>query len=193
MQSAIAKKHTLEPGTHQPCTQSLEKVNLDNSKSNNNQSNNIQRLKPDKLRSSTSTQTTTPSQNIMLQKSWKKAQKSFLKLDLKLFSGFKHRWSSKQALKLSDPFKANFKARFFCQGLIPAPSALVSNSSKADSRNGWLLIENIFGQTRPSRSTINHFVSLLWKSSKRGREPVHCLYTQQLQPKMSKIASSGPA
>ena len=38
MQSAIAEKHALEPGTHQPCTQSLEKVNLDNSKSNNNQS-----------------------------------------------------------------------------------------------------------------------------------------------------------
>ena len=33
MQSAIAEKHTLELGTHQPCTQSLEKVNLDNSKS----------------------------------------------------------------------------------------------------------------------------------------------------------------
>ena len=30
-------------------------------------------------------------QNIVLQKSWKKAQQSFLKLDLKLFSGFKHR------------------------------------------------------------------------------------------------------
>ena len=34
MQSAIAEKHTLELGTHQPCTQSLEKENLDNSKSN---------------------------------------------------------------------------------------------------------------------------------------------------------------
>ena len=45
MQSAIAEKHTIEPGTHQPCTQSLEKVNLDNSKSNNNQSNNTRRLK----------------------------------------------------------------------------------------------------------------------------------------------------
>ena len=51
MQSAIAKKkkrkHTLvlEQGTHRPRTQSPEKVNLDNSKSNNNQSNNIQRLK----------------------------------------------------------------------------------------------------------------------------------------------------
>ena len=33
MQSAIAEKHTLEQGTNQPCTQSLEKVNLDNSKS----------------------------------------------------------------------------------------------------------------------------------------------------------------
>ena len=41
MQSAIAEKHTLELGTHQPCTQSPEKVNLDNSRSNNNQSNNI--------------------------------------------------------------------------------------------------------------------------------------------------------
>ena len=47
MQPAIAEKHTFkEPGTHQPCTKPLEKVNLDNSKSNNNnQSNNIQRLK----------------------------------------------------------------------------------------------------------------------------------------------------
>ena len=54
MQSAIAEKHTLEQGTHQPCTQSLEKLNLDNSKSNNNQSNNIQRLKLDKLRNSSS-------------------------------------------------------------------------------------------------------------------------------------------
>ena len=89
MQSTIAEKHTLELGTHQPCTQSLEKVNLDNSKSNNNQSYNIQRLKLDRFRNSTSTQATT--QNIVLQKSWKKAQKSFLKLDLKLFSGFKHR------------------------------------------------------------------------------------------------------
>ena len=69
MQSAIAEKHTLglEPGTHQLCTQSLQKVNMDNSKSNNNQSNNIQRLKLDKLRNSISTQATT--QNIMLQKS----------------------------------------------------------------------------------------------------------------------------
>ena len=50
MQSAIAEKHTLERGTHQPCTQSLEKVNLDNSKSSNNQSKNIQRLKLDRLR-----------------------------------------------------------------------------------------------------------------------------------------------
>ena len=35
MQSAIAEKHTLELGTHQPCTLTspLEKVNLDNSKS----------------------------------------------------------------------------------------------------------------------------------------------------------------
>ena len=70
MQSAIAEKHTLELGT-----QSLEKVNLDNSKSNNNQSNNIQRLKLDRLRNSTWTQATT--QNIVLRKSWKKAQKSF--------------------------------------------------------------------------------------------------------------------
>ena len=53
MQSAIAEKHTLELGTHQPCTESLEKVNLDNSKSNNNQSNNIQRLELDRLRNST--------------------------------------------------------------------------------------------------------------------------------------------
>ena len=37
MQSAIAEKHTLELGTHQPCTQSLEEVNLDNSKSHSNQ------------------------------------------------------------------------------------------------------------------------------------------------------------
>ena len=85
MQSAIAEKHTIEQGTHQPCTQSLEKVNSDNSKSNNNQSNNIQRLKLDILRNSSGTQATT--QNIMLQKSCKKAQKSFLKLYLKLFSG----------------------------------------------------------------------------------------------------------
>ena len=58
MQSAIAEKHTLELGTHRPCTQSPEKENLDNSKSNNNQSNNIQRLKLDRLRNSTWTQTT---------------------------------------------------------------------------------------------------------------------------------------
>ena len=83
MQSAIAEKHTLEQGTHQPCTQSLEKVNLDKSKSNDNQSNNIQRLKLN-LNSSYNS-------NIVLQKSWKKAQKSFLKLDLRLFSVFKHR------------------------------------------------------------------------------------------------------
>ena len=49
MQSAIAENYTLELGTHQPCTQSLEKVNLDNSKSKRNQSNNIQRLKLDRL------------------------------------------------------------------------------------------------------------------------------------------------
>ena len=115
MQSTIAEKHTLEPGTHQPCTQSLEKGNLDNSKSNNNQSNNPQRLKLYGLRNSTWTQAT--AQNIVLQKSLKKAQNFFLKLDLKFFSGFKHRWSSKQALKLSDPFKANFKARFFYKSL----------------------------------------------------------------------------
>ena len=48
MQSAIAEKHTLELGTHQPCTQSLEKVNLDNGKSNNNQTTYMQRLKLDK-------------------------------------------------------------------------------------------------------------------------------------------------
>ena len=57
MQSAIAEKHALELGTHRPCTQSPEKVNLDNNKStsNNNQSNNMyrQRLKLDKLRNST--------------------------------------------------------------------------------------------------------------------------------------------
>ena len=47
MQSAIAEKHTLELGTHQPCTQSLEKVNLDNSKSNNNQTTYMQRPKLD--------------------------------------------------------------------------------------------------------------------------------------------------
>ena len=63
---------------------------------------------------------------------------------------------------------------------VPAPS-LVSNSSKADSRNGWLLIEMGVFARKYSRSTINHFVSLLWKSWKRGREPVYCLYTQQLQ------------
>ena len=74
------------PSRHRPCTQSLKKVNVDNSESNNNRSNKIQRLKLDWLRNSTWTQATT--QNIMLQKSWKKAQKSFLKLDLKLFSRF---------------------------------------------------------------------------------------------------------
>ena len=63
MQPAIAEKHTLELGTNQPCTQSLEKVNLDNSERNNNQSNNIQRLKLDRLRNSTLTQATT--QNIV--------------------------------------------------------------------------------------------------------------------------------
>ena len=71
MESAIAEKHTLdfklELGTHQPCTQCLEKVNLENIKSNNNQSNNTQRLKLDRLRNSTWTQATT--QNIVLQKS----------------------------------------------------------------------------------------------------------------------------
>ena len=53
MQSAIAEKTHLRARnpSHQPCTQSLEKVNSDNSKSNNNQSNNIQRLKLDRLRS----------------------------------------------------------------------------------------------------------------------------------------------
>ena len=75
MQSAIAEKHTLEQETHQPCTQSLEKVNLDSSKSSNNQSNNIQRLKLYKFRNSTWTQATT--QNIVLQKSWKKSQNQF--------------------------------------------------------------------------------------------------------------------
>ena len=52
MQSAIAEEHPLELGTHQPCTQSPEKVNLNNSKNNNNQSHNIQRLKLDRLRNS---------------------------------------------------------------------------------------------------------------------------------------------
>ena len=83
MQSAIAEKHTLELGSHHPCTSlSLEKVSLNNSKSNNNQSNNIQRLKQDRLRNSTWTQATTL--NIVLQKSWEKAKKYFLKLDLKV-------------------------------------------------------------------------------------------------------------
>ena len=67
MQYFIAEKHTLELETHRPCTQSPEKLNLDNSKNNNNQSNNIQRLKLDRLRNSTLTQTTT--RNIVLQKS----------------------------------------------------------------------------------------------------------------------------
>ena len=75
MQSAIAEKHTWEQGAHQPYTQSLEKVNLDNSKSNNNQSNNIQPLKLDKLRNSTWIQATT--RNIVLQKSWKKLKNQF--------------------------------------------------------------------------------------------------------------------
>ena len=75
MQSAIAEKHTLELGTHKPCTQSLEKANLDNSKSDNNQSDNKQRLKLDWLRNSTWTQATT--QNIVLQKSCKKLKNHF--------------------------------------------------------------------------------------------------------------------
>ena len=83
MQSAIAEKHTLELGTHQPCTQSVEKVNLDNSESNKNQSNNIQRLKLDKLRNSTWTQATT--QNIVLQKSWEKLK--IIKARFKAFLG----------------------------------------------------------------------------------------------------------
>ena len=37
------------------------------------------------------------------------------------------------------------------------------------------------GHFCPKIFSINHFVCLLWKSWKRGREPVHCLYTQQLQ------------
>ena len=37
----------------------------------------------------------------------------------------------------------------------------------------WLIVD--------PQSTTNHFVSLLWKSWKRGREPIHCLYTQQLR------------
>ena len=74
MQSAIAEKHTLELGTHQPWTQCLKKANLDNSKSINNKSNKIQRLKLDGLRNSTWTQATT--QNIVPQKSWKKKLKN---------------------------------------------------------------------------------------------------------------------
>ena len=97
MQSAIAEKHTLELGTHQPCTQSLEKVNLDNSKSNNNQSTNKQRLKLNRLQNSTWTQATTL--NIVLQKSWKKAQKSFSKLDLSFSWGLN-----------IDKARSNFKA-----------------------------------------------------------------------------------
>ena len=87
MQSAmaIAEKHTLEQGTHRPCTQSPEKVNLDSSKSNNNESKHMKRLKLDILRNSTvSTQTTT--WYIMLQKS-EKAQKSIFKARLKAFLG----------------------------------------------------------------------------------------------------------
>ena len=79
MQPAIAEKHTSEQGTHKPCTQSLEKVNLDNSKStsNNNQSNNIQRLKLDRLPGRNSTWTQAATQNIVLQKSWKKIKNQF--------------------------------------------------------------------------------------------------------------------
>ena len=70
----------LNLGTYQTCTQSTEKVNLDNRKSNNKQSNNIHTyihtyitcLKPDRLRNSTWTQVTTQT-NVL---SWKKAQKS---------------------------------------------------------------------------------------------------------------------
>ena len=86
MQSAIAEKHTIEPGTHQPCTQSLEKVNLDNSKSNNNQSNNTRRqLKLDTLRNSSGTQATT--QNIMLQKIMQKSSKIIFEARFKAFLG----------------------------------------------------------------------------------------------------------
>ena len=85
MQSAIAEKHTFELATHQPCTQCPEKLKFDNSKSNNNQSNNIQRLKLDRLWNSTWTQAAT--QNIVLQKSWKKAQKIIFKAQFKAFLG----------------------------------------------------------------------------------------------------------
>ena len=85
MQSAIAEKHTMEPGTHQPCTQSLEKVNLDNSKTNNNQSNNIRHLKLDRIQNSTWTQATT--QNIMLQEIMQKSSKIIFKARFKAFLG----------------------------------------------------------------------------------------------------------
>ena len=51
-----------------------------------------------------------------------------------------------------------------CTNNVPAPS-LFSNSSEVDTRNGWLLL-------------INRFVCLLQTSWKRGRELVHCLYSQ---------------
>ena len=88
MQSAIAEKHTLELGTHRPCIQSPEKVNLDNSKSKN-QSNSIQPLKLgrlQKLNLNSNCNSKHCASEIR-----EKAQKSILKLDLKLFSEFKHR------------------------------------------------------------------------------------------------------
>ena len=51
--------------------------------------------------------------------------------------------------RLNGIYQMYYPAIVECTNNIPAPS-LVSNSSKADSRNGWLLIENIFGQTCPS-------------------------------------------
>ena len=114
MQIAIAKNHTLKSklGTHCPRTQSPKKVNLDNNKSSNNQSNNKERLRPDRLRNSTWAQATT--RNTVLQKSGKKLKKAFSKALLGVETSRKLR----QSLQLSDPFKANFKARFFGQGLL---------------------------------------------------------------------------
>ena len=87
MQSAIAEKHTLELGTHQPCTQSLEKVNLDNSKSNNNQSNNKQRLKLGRLQNLNSSYNSKHRAAEIMEKS----SKIIFKARFKLFLGFKHR------------------------------------------------------------------------------------------------------
>ena len=108
MQSAIAEKDTSELGSHHPCTQSLEKVSLNNSKSSNNQSNNIQRLKLDRLHNSTWTQATT--QNIVLQKSWEKAQKYFLKLD----SSFKARFKAGPPLEAILVIFGRRALIFFC-------------------------------------------------------------------------------